>query len=147
MIKTFKMKLYPGMEEEYERRHNKAVARRCIDMIHAHGGRQLHHRAGPGHADAVRLHRDRRPRAVGRRRRHRHQPEVVGLHGRHHGDQRGQLACLDGLARALPFGLACRGKWPKEGGSRSSRATPKQPRSRFGAVFPSRALSLFGATR
>ena len=22
MIKTFKMKLYPGMEEEYERRHN-----------------------------------------------------------------------------------------------------------------------------
>ena len=38
MIKTFKMKLYPGMEEEYERRHNELWPE-MIDMIHAHGGR------------------------------------------------------------------------------------------------------------
>lgn len=34
MIKTFKMKLYPGMEEEYERRHNELWPE-MIDMIHA----------------------------------------------------------------------------------------------------------------
>ena len=34
MIKTFKMKLYPGMEEEYERRHNE-LGPGMIDMIHA----------------------------------------------------------------------------------------------------------------
>lgn len=38
MIKTFKMKLYPGMEEEYERRHNELWPE-MIDMIHEHGGR------------------------------------------------------------------------------------------------------------
>ena len=32
MIKTFKMKLYPGMEEEYERRHNELWPE-MIDMI------------------------------------------------------------------------------------------------------------------
>ncbi|WP_418133761.1 L-rhamnose mutarotase, partial [Adlercreutzia sp.] len=32
------MKLYPGMEEEYERRHNELWPE-MIDMIHAHGGR------------------------------------------------------------------------------------------------------------
>lgn len=36
MIKTFKMKLYPGMEEEYERRHNELWPE-MIDMIHEHG--------------------------------------------------------------------------------------------------------------
>ena len=30
MIKTFKMKLYPGMEEEYERRHNEL----WLSLIH-----------------------------------------------------------------------------------------------------------------
>lgn len=38
MIKTFKMKLYPGMKEEYERRHNELWPE-MIDMIHEHGGR------------------------------------------------------------------------------------------------------------
>ena len=38
MIKTFKMQLYPGMEEEYERRHNELWPE-MVDMIHAHGGR------------------------------------------------------------------------------------------------------------
>ena len=38
MIKTFKMKLHPGMEEEYERRHNELWPE-MIDMIHEHGGR------------------------------------------------------------------------------------------------------------
>lgn len=38
MIKTFKMKLYPGMGEEYERRHNELWPE-MVDMIHAHGGR------------------------------------------------------------------------------------------------------------
>ena len=38
MIKTITTKLYPGMEEEYERRHNELWPE-MIDMIHAHGGR------------------------------------------------------------------------------------------------------------
>lgn len=38
MIKTFKMQLYPGMEDEYERRHNELWPE-MIDMIHEHGGR------------------------------------------------------------------------------------------------------------
>ena len=37
-IKGFKMKLYPGMEEEYERRHN-LLWPEMKDMIHAHGGK------------------------------------------------------------------------------------------------------------
>ena len=38
MIKGFKMKLYPGMEAEYERRHN-LLWPEMKDMIHQHGGR------------------------------------------------------------------------------------------------------------
>ena len=38
MIKGFKMKLYPGMAEEYERRHN-LLWPEMIDMIHAYGGK------------------------------------------------------------------------------------------------------------
>lgn len=38
MIKGFKMKLYPGMEEEYERRHN-LLWDEMKDSIHEHGGR------------------------------------------------------------------------------------------------------------
>lgn len=38
MIKGFKMKLYPGMEAEYERRHN-LLWPEMKEMIHAHGGR------------------------------------------------------------------------------------------------------------
>lgn len=38
MIKGFKMKLYPGMEKEYERRHNQLWPE-MIDMIHSHGGK------------------------------------------------------------------------------------------------------------
>lgn len=36
--KAFKMFLYPGMAEEYERRHN-ALWPEMKEMIHAHGGR------------------------------------------------------------------------------------------------------------
>ena len=36
--KSFKMKLYPGMAEEYERRHN-LLWDEMKDMIHEHGGR------------------------------------------------------------------------------------------------------------
>lgn len=36
--KGFKMFLYPGMAEEYERRHN-ALWDEMKDMIHEHGGR------------------------------------------------------------------------------------------------------------
>lgn len=36
--KAFKMVLYPGMAEEYERRHN-ALWPEMKEMIHAHGGR------------------------------------------------------------------------------------------------------------
>ena len=38
MIKGFKMKLYEGMEEEYERRHN-ALWPEMKDMIHEYGGK------------------------------------------------------------------------------------------------------------
>ena len=38
MIKAFKMKLYEGMEFEYEKRHN-ALWPEMIDMIHEHGGK------------------------------------------------------------------------------------------------------------
>lgn len=38
MIKGFKMKLYPGMEEEYEKRHN-ALWPKMKDVIHKYGGK------------------------------------------------------------------------------------------------------------
>ena len=38
MIKGFKMKLYPGMAEEYEKRHN-ALWPEMRDMIHEFGGK------------------------------------------------------------------------------------------------------------
>ena len=38
MIKGFKMKLYDGMAEEYERRHN-ALPLEMKDMIHEYGGK------------------------------------------------------------------------------------------------------------
>ena len=38
MIKGFKMKLFPGKEEEYIRRHN-LLWPEMVDMIHSHGGK------------------------------------------------------------------------------------------------------------
>ena len=38
MIKGFKMKLYPGMQEEYTKRHNE-LWDEMKDMIHEHGGK------------------------------------------------------------------------------------------------------------
>lgn len=38
MYKGFKMKLYPGMEEEYERRHN-LLWSEMQESIHNHGGK------------------------------------------------------------------------------------------------------------
>ena len=38
MIKGFKMKLYPGMADEYERRHN-LLWPEMIEMIHEYGGK------------------------------------------------------------------------------------------------------------
>ena len=38
MYKGFKMKLYPGMEKEYEHRHSK-LWDEMKEMIHEHGGR------------------------------------------------------------------------------------------------------------
>ena len=38
MIKGFKMKLYPGMKDEYEKRHNELWPE-MIEAIHAHGGK------------------------------------------------------------------------------------------------------------
>ncbi len=37
MIRGFKMKLYPGMADEYEKRHNELWPE-MIDMIHEYGG-------------------------------------------------------------------------------------------------------------
>ncbi len=38
MVKMFVMQLYPGMEEEYEKRH-KDLWPEMVEMIHAHGGK------------------------------------------------------------------------------------------------------------
>ena len=38
MVKGFKMKLYPGQEAEYERRHRELWPE-MVEMIHAHGGK------------------------------------------------------------------------------------------------------------
>lgn len=38
MRKGFKMKLYPGMEKEYEKRHNE-LWQEMKDMIHEYGGK------------------------------------------------------------------------------------------------------------
>lgn len=38
MVKAFKMKLYEGMAEEYEKRHN-ALWDKMKDMIHEYGGK------------------------------------------------------------------------------------------------------------
>lgn len=38
MIKGFKMKLYPGMKDEYEKRHNNLWPE-MKDMIHEYGGK------------------------------------------------------------------------------------------------------------
>ncbi len=38
MIKAFKMKLYPGLEKEYEKRHNELWPE-MIEMLHAYGGK------------------------------------------------------------------------------------------------------------
>ncbi len=38
MIKGFKMKLYHGLQDEYEKRHNE-LWQEMIDMIHEHGGK------------------------------------------------------------------------------------------------------------
>lgn len=38
MIKAFKIKLYPGQEQEYKRRHDQLWPE-MVEMIHAHGGR------------------------------------------------------------------------------------------------------------
>ena len=38
MIKGFKMKIYPGMEEEYEKRHNELWPE-MKEMLSAHGGK------------------------------------------------------------------------------------------------------------
>ena len=38
MIKSFKMKLYPGMKEEYQKRHNE-LWQEMKDMIHEYGGK------------------------------------------------------------------------------------------------------------
>ena len=38
MIKGFKMKLYHGLQDEYEKRHNE-LWQEMIDMIHEYGGK------------------------------------------------------------------------------------------------------------
>lgn len=38
MIKAFKMKLFPGMEAEYKKRHD-ALWPEMVDMIHEYGGK------------------------------------------------------------------------------------------------------------
>ena len=52
--------------------------------------KELYNLSGQGDIDTVWLYRDRGRGEVGAGRRHSHQPQVVGLHGGHHGDQPGQ---------------------------------------------------------
>lgn len=42
MVKGFKMKLFPGQEAEYEKRHNE-LWQEMKDMIHEHGGQKLYY--------------------------------------------------------------------------------------------------------
>lgn len=110
MIKTFKMKLYPGMEEEYERRHNELWPE-MIDMIHAHGGRNYTIALDP---DTLTLFGyieidDPERWAAGadtaiNRKWWDFMADIMG-------DQRGQLAGLRRPARAVPHGLGAESAW------------------------------------
>lgn len=85
MIKGFKMKLYPGMEAEYEKRHNQLWPE-MKDMIHEHGGKNYTiflDRETLTLFGYIEIENDG---ALGKGRRHCNQPQVVGFHGRYHGD-------------------------------------------------------------
>ena len=55
--KGFKMKLYPGMEAEYEKRHNELWPE-MQDMIHEYGGRNYTIFLDRGDAGPLRIYRD-----------------------------------------------------------------------------------------
>lgn len=54
--------------------------------------------------------------------RHENQPQVVGLHGRHHGVESGQQPGERGLASGVPSGLGC--LWSMEGNYTRCGMTP-----------------------
>ena len=86
--KAFAMKIYPDQHEEYQKRHDELWPEMRDD---AEGARRqpVFDLPKSGDERIVRLSRDRRRRTLERDSRHRHQPEMVALHGRHHGDQSG----------------------------------------------------------
>ena len=91
------MKLYPGMEAEYEKRHNELWPE-MQDMIHEYGGKNY----------TIFLDREtlvlygyievEDRGEVGRERRYGDQPQMVGFHGGHHGNESGQQPGVRGPA-------------------------------------------------
>ena len=80
----FKMKLHPGMAEEYKRRHD-ALWPEMKDMIHQYGGSDY-----SIFLDEENLHPVCRtpgggPAALGRKLPHGNLPQMVGLYGRYYG--------------------------------------------------------------
>ncbi len=90
MVKGFKMKLYPGQEAEYEKRHNELWPE-MQDMIHEYGGANYT------------IFLDQETLTLFG------YIEMVGFYGRYHGNQSGQQSCEhrfeDGVPSGLIFGL------------------------------------------
>ena len=84
--KGFKMKLYPGMEAEYEKRHNELWPE-MQEMIHEYGGRNYtifldrETLVLYGYIEVEDRKNGIKSADTG------HQPEMVGFHGGYHGDK------------------------------------------------------------
>ena len=94
---AFKMKLKPGCEVEYEKRH-RAIWPELVKLLKETGVSDYYEpavrRSGTG----------RRERFAGSR----HESDrkkMVGLHGRHHGRESGQLAGFDSAERGILHGI------------------------------------------
>ena len=84
MIKGFKMRVYPGMEEEYERRHN-LLWPEMKEMIHEYGGKNYSIFLDPETHVLYGYIELEDEEKWGERCRYCHQPQVVGLYGRYYG--------------------------------------------------------------
>ena len=90
MIKTFKMKLYPGMEAEYEKRHNQLWPE-MIDMIHEHGGKNYTIALDPETLTLFGYIEIGKTRSCGiKGGGYGNQPQMVGFYGGYYGDKPGQ---------------------------------------------------------
>lgn len=104
---AFKMTLNPGQAEEYKRRHDE-IWPELADLLHEAGVSDY----------SIFLDEETNTLfgVMWRRKNHEmaslpgspRDAKVVGLHGRHHGDQRSQRAAFKGPAAGLSHGL---GRW------------------------------------